>query len=66
MNDPRQTALEMVRQDKTSIDDLWIRYFANGGNADPVDFEAYIHGLLDADEYDPAILSWAVDDISGG
>ena len=66
MNDPRQTALEMVQQDKTSIDDLRIRYFANGGNADPVDFEAYIHCLLDADEYDPAILSWAVDDISGG
>jgi hypothetical protein len=65
MNDPRQTALEMVQQDKTSIADLWLRYFANGGNADPVDFEAYLHGLLDADECDMLILSWALDDVSG-
>jgi len=55
----------MVQQDKTSIDHLWLRYFANGGNADPVDFEAYLHGLLDADEYDTLILSWALEDVSG-
>ena len=64
MADPRREALEMVQQDKTSIDLLWLRYFANGGNAEPLDFEAYIYGLLDPDEYDPLVLSWAIEDIT--
>lgn len=54
----------MVQQDRTSIENLWLRYFANGGNAGPLDFEAYIYGLLDPDEYDALILFWAVEEVS--
>ena len=32
-NNPRQVALEMVQQDEASLDKLWLRNFANGGNA---------------------------------
>lgn len=64
MDDPRQAALDLVQRDQASIDMIWLSYFANGGNADPLDFEAYIYGLLDPDEYDPLILSWAVEEVS--
>ncbi|MEE9098381.1 hypothetical protein [Pseudarthrobacter phenanthrenivorans] len=63
MEDPRETARGMVQQDHVSIDCLWLRYFANGGDADPLDFEAYIYGLLELDEYDDLILSWAVEEV---
>ena len=53
-------APELVQQDKTSIDEIWLRYFVNGGNADPLGFEAYLHGLLDADECGALILFWAL------
>jgi len=66
MEDPRGTALGMVQQDHVSIDCLWLRYFANGGDADPLDFEAYVYGLLELDEYDDLILSWAVEEVSPG
>jgi len=64
MEDPREKALEMVQQDQISIDSLWLRYFANGGDAGPLDFEAYVYGLLDLAGSDALILSWAVDEVS--
>ncbi|WP_285247706.1 MULTISPECIES: hypothetical protein [unclassified Pseudarthrobacter] len=64
MGDPRQAALDMVQQNKADIEATWLRYFANGGNADQIDFEACVYGLLDLDEYDARILSWAVEEIS--
>lgn len=64
MDDPRQAALDMVQQDETDIFTIWLRYFAYGGNADELDFEAGIYGLLDLDEYDALILSCAVEEIS--
>lgn len=64
MADPRQAALHMLQQNETDVFTIWLRYFANGGNADELDFEAYIYGLVDMDEYDALILSWAVEDVS--
>ncbi|UKA76176.1 hypothetical protein [Arthrobacter sp. FW306-07-I] len=64
MGDPRQAALDMVQRDEIDIFTIWLRYFAYGGDADELDFEAGIYGLLGLDEYDALILSWVVEELS--
>ncbi|MFC8523938.1 MULTISPECIES: hypothetical protein [Micrococcaceae] len=56
----------MLQQNTASIEQLWLRYYANGGNADPLEFEAYIYGLLPHDDLDALILSWAIEDVATG
>jgi hypothetical protein len=56
----------MLQQNTASIEQLWLRYYANGGNADPLEFEAYIYGLLLPDDLDVLILSWAIEDVATG
>jgi hypothetical protein len=51
----RSGVLETARQDVgLSQGDLWLRYFALGGNAMPTEFEAFLSGVLEpaATEYD--------------
>jgi hypothetical protein len=64
LEDPRLTALNFIRQDKNYLDELWLKYWAQGGSAGSVEFEAYLHGLTQRDSYDLQILRWAIDDIS--
>ncbi|MFE4541026.1 hypothetical protein [Arthrobacter sp. NPDC056727] len=64
MEDPRLTALNLIQQDKNYLDELWLKYWAQGGSAGSVEFEAYLHGLSQRDSYDLQILRWAIDDIS--
>lgn len=64
MEDPRLTALKLIRQDKTYLDELWLKYWAQGGSAGSVEFEAYLHGLTQPDSYDLQILRWVIDDTS--
>lgn len=66
MKDPRQATLELLQKNRTSIELLWLRYYANGGTADPLEFEAYIYGLLGPACCDAQILSWAVEDVAAG
>ena len=42
-----------------------MKYFAMGGNADCVAFEAYLYGLVDPVRNDAVILSWVVDEVLG-
>lgn len=62
--DPRPAALELVRNHSASAELLWMRYWANGGNAPFEDFDAYLHGLLDGDSNDHEILATAVEDVT--
>ncbi len=63
MNDPRTAAQTMLLQDPDWFEDLWLRYWANGGNADKFDFEAYVHRLCELDLFDLQILIWALQDL---
>lgn len=65
MDDPRFAAWALVQCSAASVEDLWMRYFAKGGDADPVEFEAYLYGLLDPASRDALILSWVVDEVLG-
>lgn len=64
MEDPRLTALNLIRQDRKYLDELWLKYWAEGGSAGSVEFEAYLHGLTQRDGFDLQILRWAIDDVT--
>lgn len=64
MEDSRPAARMMVLQDSDCLEDLWLRYWANGGNADKFEFDAYLHGLMERDLFDQKILAWALQDLS--
>ena len=65
MEDPRFAALVLVRCHCASVEDLWVRYFAKGGDADCVEFEAYLYGLIEPRRNDALILSWVIDEVAG-
>ncbi|WP_275777051.1 hypothetical protein [Paenarthrobacter sp. Y-19] len=61
--DSRQTARLLVLEHEITLDDLWAWYWANGGNAMLLDFDAYLFGILERDPFDLRILSWAMEDL---
>ncbi|GGI02771.1 hypothetical protein GCM10007170_45270 [Arthrobacter liuii] len=61
MEDPRLTARVMLEFNDTTLDELWLWYWAYGGEAEPFEFDAYLHGLQSRDEFDLKILAWAVE-----
>ncbi|MDQ0118440.1 hypothetical protein J2T22_001618 [Pseudarthrobacter defluvii] len=63
MRNPRLTARIMVKHDPGWLEDIWLRYWANGGSADKFDFDAYLHGLSERNPFDQRILAWALDDL---
>ncbi len=48
------------RRGHLDLQQLWLRYVALGGNAGPLELEAYLAGLLPLDPYDEAVLAQAV------
>ena len=63
MEDPRLTARNLIELDESYLQDLWVRYWANGGEAQLLEFEAYLHGMSDRDDYDLRILGWAIEEV---
>ena len=45
MNNPRVTALKLIEQQAITLDELWIQYWANGGNARAFELEATFTAL---------------------
>lgn len=45
MEDPLSTAREMIEQHETDITELWLEYFAVGGNGREIEFEAFLYGI---------------------
>jgi hypothetical protein len=51
-----------VRHAELSIDQVWLDYFALGGDADPLDVDAYSHGLAELPTGQRDILAHAVNE----
>jgi hypothetical protein len=64
MEDPRRTALSLIEQDDWYLHELWLRYWANGGQAQQFEFDAYLHGIYELDPFDLRILTWVLEEIS--
>ena len=63
MDDPRKTAREYLQRGTATLDQLWARYWGNGGSAGPVEFEAYLYAAQDPPAQELEILGWALTEI---
>ncbi|WP_457964669.1 hypothetical protein M1E17_00480 [Arthrobacter sp. D1-29] len=63
MEDPRLTARRLIEQDARYLRELWLSYWSNGGEAQLLEFESYLHGVYERSESDLKILSWAIHDV---
>jgi hypothetical protein len=47
---------------EVTVDQLWLRYFALGGDAGPTEVDAYVHGLMSFSEFQHNVLALAVNE----
>lgn len=63
MNDPRQTARDLIELNIISLEGLWLRYWGNGGSADEFDFAAHLYEIQEPPPFELAVLAWAMEDL---
>ena len=66
MNDPdaRLQAQRWVDSGELSLPVLWLHYWGQGGNVGLWEFDAYIHEALVLEDFDNAILGWALEAVA--
>lgn len=47
---------------RLSHPELWLRYFELGGMGDPLEVEAYLHGVLLASDHEHDVLAHAINE----
>ncbi|HEV2754376.1 MAG TPA: hypothetical protein VG318_01190 [Actinomycetota bacterium] len=64
MTGPRDPAEldEARRHLGLTLKDLWIRYFALGGNADQIELDAFFHGLSELSRLEYNVLAHAINE----
>lgn len=61
--DRRRDALtDACRRGQLDVAQLWFRFIALGGDADPLELEAYLLGLMPLDDYQYDILAHALNE----
>lgn len=65
MEDPRLLAQAMVRNDPACIDDLWLQYWANGGDTRRAEFDDHLSTSDPWDAFELKVLAWAIEDLAG-
>lgn len=50
------------RRGELTVQELWIRYLALGGNRDEFDIDAYLQGLVTLDTFEQLVLAVAVNE----
>ena len=63
MEDPRITARYLIRNRTIDLEDLWLRYWAQGGNAPVLELDAYVFEIQERHPFELRILSWALEDL---
>ena len=64
MDDPRRTALALIEEGRWHLQELWRVYWANGGQAQQFEFDAYLHGMYRLETFDLKVLTWALEEIT--
>jgi hypothetical protein len=60
--DPGLSLEEGLSLTGMTVDELWLRQLTLGGNASPLEVEAYVLGLLVADPYQHNLLAQALNE----
>lgn len=63
MEDPRRTARHLLGRGGISVGELWLRYWGDGGDAEPFEFEAYIHGMHELRAIDHYLLALVMEEL---
>ncbi|MCF3141103.1 hypothetical protein LRQ04_17780 [Paenarthrobacter sp. AR 02] len=63
--DPRQSARNLLQREAITLEQLWIKYWAEGGNATPVELDAYVHDALEPHEFELTLIAWAMEGMQG-
>jgi hypothetical protein len=63
VEDPRLTAQSMIEHDEADVYDLWLQYFANGGNALQFGFETFLYGITEPSALDQDLLGLAIEEL---
>lgn len=58
MKDPRLVAQMMALEDPRFLEELWLRYWANGGSVGQAEFGSYLQGPDGWDPFELRILAW--------
>jgi hypothetical protein len=53
----------MIEQNETDVDELWLRYFANGGNALSFEFESILYQVSEPTALDLDLLDLAIEEL---
>ena len=59
---PREAITAACRRGQLDLEQLWFRYVALGGNAAPLELEAYTVGLMPLDDHQYDILAHALNE----
>lgn len=60
VQDQLLTARSMIEHDEADVYDLWLQYFANGGNASQFEFETFLYGVNEPSDLDLDLLGLAI------
>ncbi len=58
----RETITSACRRGQLDLQELWFRYISLGGDAAPLELEAYLLGLMPLDDYQYDILALALNE----
>ncbi|MEW1808392.1 hypothetical protein [Pseudarthrobacter sp. NPDC080039] len=64
VENPRSRARSLIDADDVSLFDLWLGYWAEGGQGGEMELDAFIRGIPLLDDFDEVILGWAVEQLS--
>lgn len=53
----------MIEHDEADVYDLWLQYFAHGGNALQFEFETFLYGVSQPGALDLDLLGLATDEL---
>lgn len=62
VEDSRVAARSLIEHGDTDGRELWLLYFANGGNLMEWEFQAFLHGLIESSHLDLDLLALAVEE----
>jgi len=54
---PAQRLLRAVGEGRCEVTDLWLEFMGLGGEAEALEFEAYIHGAWSMSSFDRGVLA---------
>lgn len=60
--DPRLLAKALLQQGELSLAELWLYYWRNGGDAEEMEFDAFINGIEVLAPLDLDVLACALDE----